>query len=161
MYIMHQLLFHQAQYAFIHDALDESITCGETAISVTNIRITLTKLSKQEDTKTGFEEQYEVNFHCVFFYAIPSIMLIHSYLGVLQIKQNQECTPEREPRITMPQKIVARTYYPVSVKNQCHAQHTVTTTIIIIVIDDLTRVYLKSTGARGSDYINANYIDVS
>ena len=87
-------------------------------------------------------------------------MLIHSYLGVLQIKQNQECTPEREPRITMPPKIVARTYYPVSVKNQCHAQHTVTTTIIT-VIDDLTRVYLKSTGARGSDYINANYIDVS
>ena len=130
--LMYQLLFHQAQYAFIHDALDESITCGETAISVTNIRITLTKLSKQEDTKTGFEEQYEVSFHCAFFYAIQTIMLIHSYLGVLQIKQNQECTPEREPRITMPQKIVTRRYYPASVKNQCHAPYTFTTTIILL-----------------------------
>ena len=61
------LFINQAQYAFIHDALDEFITCGETAISVTNIRITLTKLSKQEDTKTGFEEQYEVyNLNQIF-----------------------------------------------------------------------------------------------
>ena len=59
---------NQAQYAFIHDALDEFITCGETAISVTNIRITLAKLSKQEDTKTGFEEQYEVTRFSVFIY---------------------------------------------------------------------------------------------
>ena len=34
-------------------------------------------------------------------------------------------------------------------------------TLIHSLTDDLTRVYLKSTGARGSDYINANYIDVS
>ena len=38
---------------------------------------------------------------------------------------------------------------------------TCTILIFILIIDDLTRVYLKSTGARGSDYINANYIDVN
>ena len=50
----------QAQYAFIHDALDEYITCGDTSIAVTNMRITLGKLSKQEDTESGFEQQFEV-----------------------------------------------------------------------------------------------------
>lgn len=50
----------QAQYAFIHDAIDEYITCGETAVSVTNMRIALSKLGKTEATKTGYQEQFEV-----------------------------------------------------------------------------------------------------
>jgi hypothetical protein len=93
------------------------------------------------------------------FATLRKLLCWSSYLGVLQTKQSQECTPEKEPRTTMQQKIVTRTYYPASVTVPCttHFHHY---NNHVIVIDDLTRVYLKSTGARGSDYINANYIDV-
>ena len=46
---------------FVHDALNEFITCGDTSITVTNMRITLRNLEKKRNAhKTGFEEQFEV-----------------------------------------------------------------------------------------------------
>ena len=52
----------QAQYIFIHDALDEIINCGETAFNAQNICIKLKRLLKvsPETNKTGFQDQFEV-----------------------------------------------------------------------------------------------------
>ena len=52
----------QVQYIFIHSALDELITCGDTEIAATNMRIVIGRLSRTliSHYKTGFDEQIEV-----------------------------------------------------------------------------------------------------
>eukprot|EP00731_Ephydatia_muelleri_P019017 Em0011g1057a len=51
-----------AQYVFIHDALDEYITCGDTSIGVTNLRVSINYLSKTISGKTfnGYREQFSL-----------------------------------------------------------------------------------------------------
>ena len=53
----------QAQYIFIHDALDELITCGETDISAAGLRVKVNRLRKVVPGKgiTGFAEQFQVD----------------------------------------------------------------------------------------------------
>ena len=51
----------QEQYVFIHEALEEFITCGDTSIGVANLRIALTKLSKPRD-ELSCQTQFEVQF---------------------------------------------------------------------------------------------------
>ena len=55
--------FIQSQYIFIHNALDELFTSGETEIEATNVRVVISQLSRtvQSGTGTGFQKQYEVN----------------------------------------------------------------------------------------------------
>jgi hypothetical protein len=48
----------QSQYVFIHDALNERITCGDTEVAVGNLRIILNKLYKEDST--GFKKQFKV-----------------------------------------------------------------------------------------------------
>ena len=57
----------QAQYVFIHDALEELITCGDTAIMSHNLRLKIGNLGKVDPNKfiTGFQDQFEV---CVYKY---------------------------------------------------------------------------------------------
>ena len=52
----------QTQYVFIHNALDELITCGETEIAAANMRITIGRLGRTLPSReiTGFQQQYEV-----------------------------------------------------------------------------------------------------
>ena len=52
----------QLQYVFIHDALEELITCGETDISAGNLRVKVNKLHKIIPGKaiSGFEDQFRV-----------------------------------------------------------------------------------------------------
>ena len=52
----------QPQYIFIHDALDELITCGETDISAAGLRVKVNRLRKIVPGKgiTGFAEQFQV-----------------------------------------------------------------------------------------------------
>ena len=47
---------------FIHDALDELITCGETDIAAASLRVRVNRLSKTVPGKgiTGFVEQFQV-----------------------------------------------------------------------------------------------------
>ena len=51
------------QYVFIHDALEELITCGETDISAGNLRVYVNKLRKIVPGKaiSGFEDQFKVS----------------------------------------------------------------------------------------------------
>ena len=47
---------------FIHDALNELLTCGETEIAAANMRIAIGRLSRPVNTQdmTGFSEQFQV-----------------------------------------------------------------------------------------------------
>ena len=46
----------QEQFIFIHDAILESVTCGDTQISATNLRVAITKMRKSN----GFQYQMKV-----------------------------------------------------------------------------------------------------
>ena len=63
----------QAQYIFIHDALDELITCGETDISAAGLRVKVNRLRKTIPGKgiTGFAEQFQVDIKYTNKYLIP------------------------------------------------------------------------------------------
>ena len=52
----------QVQYNFIHDALDELITCGETEMAATDLRIRINKLYRSTGASgmTGFQQQFQV-----------------------------------------------------------------------------------------------------
>ena len=50
------IMLLQKQFIFIHDAILESVTCGDTQISVTNLRAAVAKLKK----KNGFQNQLMV-----------------------------------------------------------------------------------------------------
>ena len=55
----------QDQYIFIHDAILESVTCGDTQIEAGNLRRRLTQLQKKDDSgRTGFELQFSVSTQC-------------------------------------------------------------------------------------------------
>ena len=47
---------------FIHDAMLESITCGNTQINVTNLQKVVNKLKQRDEVTnlTGFEQQLKV-----------------------------------------------------------------------------------------------------
>ena len=53
----------QSQYVFIHDALDELITCGDTEIAAVNLFIAMNQLRSISMGKSlsGYEEQFEVS----------------------------------------------------------------------------------------------------
>ena len=52
----------QEQYMFIHDAILESITCGNTQVSAADLQRAVTKLKQRDpNTKlTGYEQQFKV-----------------------------------------------------------------------------------------------------
>ena len=60
MYVL--LVLSQAQYVFIHDALNELITCGETELSANALRAKVHHLSKIIPGKgvTGFVHLFQV-----------------------------------------------------------------------------------------------------
>ena len=53
----------QPQYVFIHDALCELITCGETDIAAPALKVKIQRLSKVLPGKgiSGFQEQFRVS----------------------------------------------------------------------------------------------------
>ena len=57
-------MLSQAQYVFIHNALDELITCGETEIAAANMRIVIGRLHRTAQGKriSGFQTQFEVSW---------------------------------------------------------------------------------------------------
>ena len=50
----------QAQYNFIHDALNELILCGDTEITAPNMRIVISRLNKTKDGESGYNKQFNV-----------------------------------------------------------------------------------------------------
>ena len=56
------IICSQEQYMFIHDAMLESITCGNTQINVMNLQKIVNKLKQRDEVTnlTGFEQQLKV-----------------------------------------------------------------------------------------------------
>ena len=52
----------QEQYAFIHDVVLESLTCGDTQISARDLKCVISRLKSRDQMtgKTQFEAQFEV-----------------------------------------------------------------------------------------------------
>ena len=52
----------QEQYAFIHDVVLESLTCGDTQISARDLKSVISRLKCRDQMtgKTQFEAQFEV-----------------------------------------------------------------------------------------------------
>ena len=64
-----KFLLLQTQYIFIHNALDELLTCGDTEVAAANMRIVIGKLSRpaeEESSISGFLKQYEVRNTSIF-----------------------------------------------------------------------------------------------
>ncbi len=61
--VVYVYIFLQTQYVFIHNALDELVTCGDTEIAAVNMRITISKFSrtvKGSENISGFQKLFEV-----------------------------------------------------------------------------------------------------
>ena len=53
---------YQDQYIFIHDAILEAVTCGDTQIMSGDLRATLNKMQKKDQSgKTAMELQFAVS----------------------------------------------------------------------------------------------------
>ncbi len=51
----------QDQYVFIHDALSDYITCGDTSMMAHELRGAIVEMDRKEGSgKSGFENQFEV-----------------------------------------------------------------------------------------------------
>ncbi len=56
----------QEQFCFLHDAMLESVTCGDTQITAADLRMKIAKYTKV-DPSTGqntFQSQFNVSTHC-------------------------------------------------------------------------------------------------
>ena len=62
-FIMCTYFAFQAQYTFIHDALEEYITCGDTSVAVSTMHSSISHLYKSDSGQTGFERQFSVSIH--------------------------------------------------------------------------------------------------
>ena len=53
----------QDQFTFIHDAILESVTCGDTQIAATNLRMSIVKMKKKDNQNQphGFLYQFKVH----------------------------------------------------------------------------------------------------
>ena len=53
----------QEQYIFIHDAILESVTCGDTQIETNNLRVAMHKLKERSQSGgNGYNDQFSVSY---------------------------------------------------------------------------------------------------
>ena len=78
----------QDQYAFIHDALCDYLTCGDTFIPAHHLTAKIIEMSavKEETNTTGFQDQFEVCVYmclCVYtcLYTILHIIYMYVYMN--------------------------------------------------------------------------------
>ena len=64
------LIIYKEQYIFLHDAVLESVTCGDTEISSANLRLAVRKLNKinPADNTTMLQTQFKVNMQASVSY---------------------------------------------------------------------------------------------
>ena len=69
--------FNQDQYIFIHDAILESVTCGDTQIDAGNLRTSLDKLLQNDQPgRTEMDIQFAVGTSIVMQYFSNTILTI-------------------------------------------------------------------------------------
>ena len=162
----HQSPYMQNQFTFIHDAILESVTCGDTQISATNLRTRIAKM-KRNDTKNqphGFQYQFKVCRFCMVRSRYPLIFFS------LQILEQVSPNPKEihcSGALNCPDRNRSDKYLPgelayIPIVNWDHG--TVVSSYIIICYDvplfsaDRWRVILKG---EQPDYIHAVNINVS
>ena len=64
-----QVLHFQEQYMFIHDAILEQVTCGDTQISADQLHSTMKKLTTN-DQLTGLHTQFCVSSYDIHSYTV-------------------------------------------------------------------------------------------
>ena len=61
------MFIYQGQYVFIHDAILEAVTCGDTQIDSRNLRAKLNKLQRKDRSgKTELELQFTVSLNLFY-----------------------------------------------------------------------------------------------
>ena len=66
----------QDQFTFIHDAILESVTCGDTQISATNLRMKLVKMKRYDNKNESHGFQYQVKVYLnigVMWYGVVTL----------------------------------------------------------------------------------------
>ena len=54
----------QNQYILVHDAILESVTCGDTQIETFSLRVAMRRLNERSlQGETGFQQQFSVSYH--------------------------------------------------------------------------------------------------
>ena len=74
----------QEQYIFIHDAILEAVTCGDTQISASNLRRSIQKLSHRhpETNFTGFESQFKAY---IIQLSAVTITMLHCIIDLYRV----------------------------------------------------------------------------
>ena len=70
-FTLHNTSVHkQEQYIFIHDAILESVTCGDTQIETNNLRVAMRKLKERSQSGVnGYNEQFSVRYTLPLVYS--------------------------------------------------------------------------------------------
>ena len=65
---------------FIHDAILESVTCGDTQIAATNLRMRVAKMKKKDNQNQphGFQYQFKVIYIGAVWYGIVKLVCVCS-----------------------------------------------------------------------------------
>ena len=66
----------QDQFMFIHDAILESVTCGDTQIAATNLRMSIAKMKKKDNQNEphGFKHQFNVTYIGTVWYGVVKLV---------------------------------------------------------------------------------------
>ena len=70
----------QDQFMFIHDAILESVTCGDTQIAATNLRMSIAKMKKKDNQNEphGFRNQFKVTYIGAVWYEVVKLVCTYS-----------------------------------------------------------------------------------
>ncbi len=66
---------------FIHDAILESVTCGDTQIAATNLKVTITKMKKSDDKNQPHGFKYQLKVHRDMWYGVVTLICPLTDLG--------------------------------------------------------------------------------
>ena len=71
----------QEQYVFLHQAVMEALSCGNTEVAPQDLRITMNKLTrtKKSSKQTGYEQEFKVlnssSFSLMFFFFLSHLLV--------------------------------------------------------------------------------------
>lgn len=92
----------EEQYIFIHDALLEAVTCGETEVPVRSLPMHIQQLSQMDPglTVTGMELEFKVKKKSLIRHVVDAVCIITMFYCVTEISAGQKrilSVRERQP----------------------------------------------------------------
>ena len=75
----------QDQYAFIHDALSDYISCGDTSVMAHELRIVIDEMKKEDKGTSGFENQMAYTIIHTFNALYQEVGALCHYILLTQI----------------------------------------------------------------------------